>query len=457
MQRDMNLSKKKGPFGAYDIRGIVGETLDEPFAYKLGVSYSRHLCPDGPGDIVVGRDSRLSSESLTAAFEAGIVDAGCRVIDIGVVSTPLLSWYGQLPTLAGSAMVTASHLPYHHNGFKLSAALGVPLSSENGLKDIEANMDAPFEKVPGGSLERRDVTPDYIAELLKFLSLSRPMKIAVDAGGGPVAREISLLCEKAPQLEVVRLGFSADPTFSERASNPLEPNALQRLSQAVRGQCAFGIAFDGDGDRAVFVDENGDMVAPDVIMTLLSGQLLAIHEGATILHDLRCCRSVTENIEAKGGIAKRTRVGHSFIKSEMQASDAIFAGELSGHFYYRDMGFVDNAVRTMIELLNCMSKIDDSLSQAAAKCRSYVGSGEINLHVDDSSHAIQMLDQAFADAEKDYLDGISVSYADWWFNARSSQTESVLRITVGAVDQGRLDVQVQRVLSAITGNVHQKV
>jgi phosphomannomutase len=442
--------QKHSVFGAYDVRGIVGHDLDDAFARKLGCAFSRHACPDFRGTFVVGRDTRPSSATLKDSFAHGITSGGHHVIDIGVVTTPLVYWYGKLAGINGSCMITASHLPSHYNGFKLSGPNSAPLSREAGLGQIEKCLDESAETKPGGSVEVRDVTADYIAELSRHLSLSRPLKIAVDAGGGAIAREISMLAEPINQLQIVELGFEDDATFAYRSPNPLDDGALTRLSAAVGQGCDFGVAFDCDGDRAVFVDELGKMVTADAVGTLIASRLLESNPGRTILHDLRFCRSVGENIRAIGGTPLRTRVGHSFIKAEMRATKAIFAAELSGHYYYADLGYADNALRTLIEMINCVSRSSKPLSVMSRECSTYATSGEINLKLAEPSKALDVLDQAFDGASKDYLDGISVDYADWWFNARPSKTEGVLRITVGSVDESALESNINRVLTAIT-------
>jgi phosphomannomutase len=306
-----------------------------------------------------------------------------------------------------------------------------------------------------GSVERKNVRDLYVTDLAKYLQPGKPLRIAIDAGGGPLAQEIYTLTNTDPGLTVVPLGFEPDPNFTQRPSNPLDENGLDRLVAAVAANsCDFGVAFDGDGDRAVFVDEIGKAVSADAIIIMIAGRLLDSSKGGTVLYDLRCSRAVSERVSSYGGLPKRTRVGHSFIKAEMRAIPALFAGELSGHYYYADMSYSDNALRTFIEIINCVRSADKPLGQIAAECASYASSGEINLKMAEPSIALQCLENEFVDAtNKDYLDGISIDYADWWFNARISRTESLLRITVGSISQEHLDANIKRVLRAISSSV----
>ena len=276
------------------------------------------------------------------------------------------------------------------------------------------------------------------------------MRISLDAGNGAAGPELAALFASGKLVEIEELGMAADGDYSARPSNPLETGALARLSSTVRqSQSDFGVAFDGDADRAIFVDENGLMVPTDVILALVASRLLATAPGATVLYDLRCSRSVPEAISAAGGSALRTRVGNTFIKADMLKHQAIFAGELSGHYYYGDLSSSDNALRTAIELVNLVSCSPKRLSQLAADYMPYPTSGEINIEVSNVKELLAKLEDSFPKGEIDHLDGLSVAYGGWWFNARPSATEKVLRITAGATRHDILDQQIKLLLSHV--------
>jgi phosphomannomutase len=433
---------KKSPFGAYDIRGVYGDTITEAFAYSLGNAFSRHLGCDKL--IAVGHDSRLSSPSLAQALIAGIEAAGNKAESLGLASTPRVYWHGSLNQFAGSIAVTASHLSAKHNGFKICREQGIPISSEDGLKDIQNLMEkSEVQDFTTGSTKHEQAfkshgLSEYIALLKQFLKVEKRLKIVIDIGGSPVGEEISeLLIDDL--LEVELMDSAPDGNFSSRSPNPMDEGALDNLCSHVKENKAdFGVAFDGDGDRIVFVDEMGQMVAPDLITAVLSMQVLTKTPGAKIMYDLRSSRAVPEFIEKLGGVPLKCRVGHSFIKADMRRENIALAGELSSHYYWADLAYTDNAVKTLIEIINLLSQQKQSLSQLIQPLDIYPNSGEINFACSDVKGALELLQKNFSDAQFDFTDGITAEFSNWWFNARGSHTEPLLRLCIGAQNEGLL-------------------
>lgn len=443
------MSKKV--FGAYDIRGIYGQNIDCEFARQLGQSFGSYICPKSPGNFLVGHDARLSSPELADALCLGLSQAGHQVTNIGLASTPLIYWYGAEGGFDGSVTVTASHLPPQHNGFKLCRKGAETLSAEDGLPDIEKAMGQDKSASMAGQTSKIEAPLDkYISRLVSLSNSGKTIKVAVDGGTGVAGPEVKALFANLPNWHLVGIGLTPDGVFPERSPNPLDKGQLDHLIGKVREEgCSFGAAFDGDADRIVFVDEQGNVLSPDLATCLLSGHMLKASPGATVLYDLRASRVVPEYIATKGGIALRTCVGHSYIKRTMRQTQAVFAGELSGHFYFSDMHSTDNAMRALIEMMNLLSDTSQPLSALVAPLQKYASSGEINLHIDNVGEALARLESCFADGKQEKLDGLSVDYSGWWFNARASQTEPILRLTVEAEDKAALDQHVQQVLSCI--------
>jgi phosphomannomutase len=448
------MAARKKVFGAYDVRGLLDKEIDEAFAFDLGRAYGGFLCPGTTGLFLLGHDARPASPLLAKSFADGLARSGHDVALAGLASTPLINWYGSRPEFDGSVTVTASHLSGDYTGFKLSGREALPLSSEFGLKEIADGMESlAVGRIPErspGDITSIHILDSYVDHLKNYLRPEKSLRIALDAGNGAAGPELAGLFASCKAVEIVGLGMAADGDYSDRSSNPLEKGALARLAAAVQERrCDFGVAFDGDADRSIFVDENGQMVPTDVILALIASRLLAASPGATVLYDLRCSRSVPETISAAGGRALRTRVGNTFIRADMQKHRAIFAGELSGHYYYGDLSSSDNAVRTLIELVNLVSTSEKRLSRLTAEYTPYPTSGEINIEVNNIKELLVRLEDNFSGGEVDHLDGLSVAYGDWWFNARPSATEKVLRITAGAIRPQILDQQVKRLLNQI--------
>lgn len=426
-----------GVFKAYDVRGLYPEEINEDLAYAVGFHYRAILDEEDlsrGGQVVVSRDMRSSSPRLAAALSDGLRSAGLGVIDIGLATTPMN--YFAVGTLgaSGGIQVTASHNPTQYNGFKLSRRDAMPVSSDSGIGVIEGlvrSHPAPPPE-PEGPIQHRCVDVEYRAHVLRFLRHKEPrLKVAVDVANGMASLYQGLLEEL--NLDVVPLFFGLDGSFPNHEANPLKEENLQALKLAIgREGCAFGVAFDGDADRAIFVDEQGVTVGADLVTALLAPEILRRFPGAAIVYDIRSSWATREAIEAAGGVPVRERVGHSFMKATMRRLDAPFGGELAGHFYYKENYFADSSLITVVEVLNLLRARGQSLGELLTPLRSYAGTGEINFHVDDKEGMIRRLAESFRDGTIDYTDGISVEFADWWFNVRPSNTEPLLRLVLEA-------------------------
>lgn len=437
MPVDLTEGRLKRIFGAYDIRGVVGTDLDSSAVRAIARAFGEYICPDSPGHFLIGHDDRRSSAAFAEAASYGLRESGHMVTHIGLVSTPEVYWYGAAGGFDGSIAISASHLPPDYNGLKLCSRDALPLSSDHGLQDIAAILSRarrppvrPFNEAVRFFAPRAE----YAAEIRRHLKPARPLKIAVDAGNGMGGLATEAILAPFDQVELWRLNFHLDSKFPVRPSNPLEPGALDQLSAAVRAHgLDFGVAYDADADRAVAVDERGATLPADALGGLVALHRLKAEPGAAILHDLRMSRALPELIKAAGGRPVRSRVGHAFIKRAMREQKAVFALELSGHYYYADLHYIDNAQRTLVELINIVTAAGRPLSRLAEPFERYPTSGEINLKVKEREGLLAGLEAQYRDAKVDHLDGLSVDYPDWWFNARPSQTEPLLRINIGAL------------------------
>jgi phosphomannomutase len=439
-----------GIFKAYDVRGRYPGELNETIAWRIGSAFARYL---RSRRIVIGQDMRLSSPALAQAFMDGVLSAGCNVVDIGMVTTPLLYYALIAGGYDGGAMVTASHLPADMNGFKFCRQKAVPLSRDQGLPEIERMVSgglSPESSNPRGRYEARAVLEEYIDELARFILNPKSLNLVVDAGNGMVGPELSALFRRCPQWKVLTLYMEPDGRFPNHVANPLIAENTRALQQRVLTEKAdIGIAFDGDADRCGFIDEQGRRIREDLITAFISEYYLGIRRGEKILYDLRSSRTVPETIIRFGGIPIRSRVGHSFIKEKMRSENAVFAGELSGHYYYRDTGFTDNALFTMIQMLNFLAGRREPLSQMLAHFEKYCSTGEINLKAVLSDKIFRSLDERFLDAEKDRLDGLTVSFDSWWFNVRASNTEPLIRLNLEANTRALMEEKRDEVLGII--------
>ena len=430
---------------AYDIRGLVPDELDADLAHAVGVAFVEVV---GADRVVVGHDMRPSSPELVAAFVDGATGRGADVVHIGLASTDELYFASGALNCPG-AMFTASHNPARYNGIKLCRAGAAPVGQDSGLGEIRARLERgdhapPRETGRRGRVERRDVLDDYARHLRSLVDLSRirPLTVVVDAGNGMGGHTVPVVLAGLP-IRLVPLYFELDGSFPNHEADPLNPANLRDLQAAVRDTGAdVGLALDGDADRCFVVDERGELVSPSVITALIAVRELARHPGALVIHNLITSRVVPEIVREHGGTAIRTRVGHSFIKATMAETGAVFGGEHSGHFYFRDFWRADSGLLAALHTLAALGEQPDPLSRLVARYSRYVGSGEINTAVSDQSATLAMLRDRFArldGARVDDLDGLTVDTADWWFNVRPSNTEPLLRLNVEAADRPTME------------------
>jgi phosphomannomutase len=440
-------------FGAYDIRGIVGKEIDSLMVRDISRAFGEYLCSQRIGHFLIGHDNRWSSAAFAEAASFGLREYGHKVTHIGLASTPLIYWYGAEGGFDGSIAISASHLPPNYNGLKLCTRDALPLSSEHGLPEIADILRKPWSAPSHQCGEVvRYVSPlaEYAREIRRHLKPVRPLRVAVDAGNGLGGMATEVVFAPIDTVELWRLNFHQDSKFPARPSNPLEPAALDQLASVVKKHgLDFGLAFDGDADRAIVVDEQGKMVLPDAIGGLIAVYTLKIAPGATILHDLRVSRAIPERIKAADGQSVRSRVGHAFIKRAMREHNAIFAMELSGHYYYADLHYTDSGQRTLVELINIVSAENKPLSSLVKPFEIYPTSGEINLEVTDRAGLLAGLEARHRDGKLDHLDGVSVDYPDWWFNVRPSNTESLVRINIGAINAATLGEKRRSLLNEV--------
>lgn len=439
---------------AYDIRGVVGDTIDEDLAERVGAAFAQILTREGERTIAVGHDMRPSSPSLSAAFARGAAAAGMQVIELGLTSTDELYFAAGTLGCAG-AMFTASHNPAQYNGIKLCRVGARPVSTATGLGEIRELLAAGFAPGQGGagSVEKRDLLPDYARYLRELVPVpaNRALTVAVDAANGMAGLTVPAVLS---DMDVRPLYFELDGTFPNHEANPLDPKNLVDLQRFVVEQGAdIGLAFDGDADRCFVVDERGEPVSPSAITALIASRTLAQYPGATIIHNLITSRAVPEIVEELGGTPVRTRVGHSYIKAEMAERGARFGGEHSAHYYFADFFNADSGLVAALHVLAALQEHDGPLSELMAQFNRYEASGEINSQVEDQKEATQRVIDAFADraADVDYLDGVTVSLKDSkaWFNVRASNTEPLLRLNVEAPTRGEADALVEEILGLI--------
>ncbi len=424
-----------GIFKAYDVRGIYGEDLNDSIAYMIGRAAALYL--NAP-EIAVGRDMRLSSPQLATALMRGITDQGVNAIDLGMTTTDELYFAVGKFNFPAGVMITASHNPGKYNGMKFCRAQAFPISLESGLADIrdlaiKGNFPQPAQK---GQIIQRDVTEEYIQHALSFIDVSKikPLKVVIDAGNGMAGMIMPRVFEHLP-CTLIPLYFELDGNFPNHPASPIEPENMVDLQNKVREVGAdLGAAFDGDADRMFPVDEKGDLVDGSMVTAIVSQSLLQKHPGSTILYNLIVSKSVPELIKRLGGNPVRTRVGHSYIKAEMRRLNAIYGGEHSGHFYFRDNWFADSGLIAFLITLELVSVENKPLSQLLQPLDKGVRSGEINSKVSDVQGKLKALEEHFSKGAQnvDHLNGLTIEYPDWWFNVRPSNTEPLLRLNVEA-------------------------
>jgi phosphomannomutase len=441
-------------FKAYDVRGLVPQELDESVAEAVGAAFVRLT---GAKTLVTLHDMRATSEPLAAALGRGAAAQGADVIHGGLGSTDMAYYASGFLDIPG-AMITASHNPARYNGIKLCKAGAKPVGIETGLAEIKqlvVDGVPAYDGVPG-TVTRRDLLPGYTEYLRKLVDLSgiRPLKVVVDAGNGMGGYTVPTMFEGLP-LAVVPLYFELDGSFPHHEANPIDPENLRDLQQAVLDhQADIGLAFDGDADRCFVVDERGELVSPSVLTALIASRELAREPGATVIHNLITSRGVQEQIAEHGGTPVRTRVGHSFIKAKMAETNAVFGGEHSGHFYFRDFWFADSGMLAALHTLAALGHDDRPLSEILADFTRYAASGEINSEVSDQAGITARVKEIYGarpGVTTDELDGLTVNGDTWWFNLRPSNTEPLLRLNVEAADAAAMAALRDEVLGLVRG------
>ncbi len=437
-------------FKAYDIRGIYPEELDEKTAWKIGAAFARFL---GAKKLVVGRDMRTMAPSIEKAAVEGILSTGCDVLRIGLSSTPMAYFaIGKLPC-DGGMNVTASHNPPQYIGFKLCREGARPLSGDTGIQKIREMVESLPEggAAPGrGEVTEVDVREDYVKHVLSFAEEIRPMTICVDYANGMGAYVIPRILDALPQVKVHALYDELDGTFPNHEANPLKEENLEDLRKLVLETGAdLGVEFDGDADRCAFMDGAGKVVSSDLITAILARDLLEKHPGKGILYDIRSSRVVPEEIRRLGGRPVRERVGHSFMKETMRREDCAGGGELSGHYYFADNYFSDSGIIALIKIMNVLTKEGKTLKEVADALRKYPSTGEINFRVEDKEGLMKKLAEVYKDGKQDWLDGITVSYPDWWFNVRPSNTEPYLRLVLEADNEELLEKKKKELIALL--------
>jgi phosphomannomutase len=434
-------------FKAYDIRGVYPTELDEDVARRIGLGFATFTAA---ARVVVGHDMRTSSPDLSDAFIDGVASGGAGVVDVGLVSTDALYYASGVLDLPG-AMFTASHNPARYNGLKLSRNQAAPIASDTGLDEIRKLAEQADEQIASGEAEQHDVLSDYAAHCRSFVDLDslRPLKVAVDAGNGMAGRTVPIVFDPLP-FEVLPLYFDLDGTFPNHPANPIEPANVADLQRAVlESNCDVGLAFDGDADRVFLVDEKAQVISGSLTTALVAQRLLNKWPGAGIIYNLICSWAVPEVIEENGGRPIRTRVGHSFIKQVMAETGAIFGGEHSGHYYFKDNYRADSGMIAALLVLEALSEAESPLSEALQPFQRYAASGEINSEVADQAGTLEKLAEEYGDGKQDRSDGLTVEYEDWWFNCRASNTEPLLRLNLEARTQDLMENQRDEVLNII--------
>lgn len=418
-----------GIFKAYDIRGIYGDSLTDAIMLNIGRAFATFLkCKRA----IVGRDMRPHSIPLFEAMSAGLTLQGVDVVDIGLCSTPMLYYAtGKLEGDAG-VMITASHNPGEWNGAKMTRESAIPISGATGIRDIERIINEnSYDEAAGtrGTISQHDIGAEYNGHVRMRANLGRPIRLAVDMANGMGIVEARTL---EGIIEMDAIFDELDGTFPNHEANPLKADTYETLQAMVAvGSYDFGIAFDGDADRVGFVDEKGNIVPMDIITALVARDILTRQQGV-IFYDLRSSWAVKEVIEERGGTPMMSRVGHAFIKQQMRDNDALFAGELSGHYYFKDNYFTESSSMAVISVANIVSRADQPLSELVKPIQRYVASGEINSAVPDAEAVLARIRNRYSDGRQFDLDGISVEYDDWWLNVRASNTEPLIRLNVEA-------------------------
>ncbi len=447
-------------FKAYDVRGIYGEEIDEDLAWKIGHACGQFLRSllsgyergqSSMNRLVVGRDMRPHSEPLVAAVIEGITASGTGCVDVGMVDTPMVYFAINHLETCGGIQVTASHNPIEYNGFKISGTRARPVGGNTGLNEIQHIVSAVRRMPKSASMAPRDsvdLWDDYRKHVLKFLRTPRRLKVVLDASNGMGGVMVPKVFANA-DVEIIPLNFEVGGEFAH-PPNPLIEANLQMTKDAVLAEKAdLGICMDGDADRCMFIDERGQTVRCDLMTALIGRYFLADNPGAMVAYDLRSSRAVAEEIRAAGGVPRRERVGHAFMKKAMADGHGLFAGELSGHFYFRDNYNCDSGAIAFATALTVISSQNGAFSELVAPLKRYSHSGEINFDVADKDEKMKEIAERFSDSEVDWLDGVTCQYEDWWCNVRPSNTEPLLRLSLEAADDAMMREKVELLKSML--------
>ncbi len=440
-------------FKAYDVRGLYPAQLDEDGAYRIGRAYVEHFEPKA---IAVGRDMRLSSPAMSRAAVDGSADGGADVVDLGLVGTEMLYHAVAELGLDGGICVTASHNPKEYTGMKIVRRGALPVGGDSGLAEIRGLAEAGFAQVERrGEVRPEDVWSGFVSKVLSFVDPAKiiPLRVVVDAANGMAGVMLPPILERLPQLDVVRSYFEPDGSFPNHEPNPLLPENREFIVAKVREKRAdLGVAYDGDADRCFFVDDTGEFVPGDFVTALLAEAMLETSPGEKVIYDVRASRAVPETIERAGGVPLINRVGHAFIKQRMRKEDAVFAGEVSAHYYFRDFSQADSGMVPFLLMLELLSRRARKLSEILAPYRErFFLTGEINTRVSDVPLKLQELKERYTaeGGRISHLDGISIDFDDWHFNVRPSNTEPLLRLNLEALSQERMVEKRDEVLELI--------
>ncbi len=433
---------------AYDVRGVVPDDFDEAIATRIGAAFAAFVDTD---EVIVGHDCRISSPMIRDALIKGITGQGVNVRLIGEIPTDLLYYASGVLALPG-VVITASHNPGEYNGLKFCQPGAAPIGDETGLRDIRAMAEAGLEPGPTiGVVTVSDLTSGYVDHVMAVTAAESigALRVAVDGGNGMAGAVLPAVFDRIG-AEMIPLYLEPDGTFPNHPADPLRPENLVDLTELVKTERAdLGVAFDGDADRAFFIDDHAAPLPGSTTTAIIAKWFLTSNPGSSIVHNLICSKAVPETVEAAGGVAVRTRVGHSYIKQVMADSGAIFGGEHSGHYYFRDNYRADSGIMAMLVLLRVLSDSGVPLSELRTRYEPYAQSGEINFKVRDVAAAGESVAAAFVGYEQDRLDGLTVDLGDRWFNVRPSNTEPVLRLNVEAPDTEAVDDLVAQVSSII--------
>lgn len=442
----------KDIFKSYDIRGLYPSELDGETVYRVARATAEHFSLN---TVAIGRDMRASSPSLLAELVRGFTESGVNVIDLGLASTPMVYFASSRLSVDAGVALTASHNPGEYAGMKICLRDAVPVGLATGLADIrDRTLEGDFSTAEKpGSVKEEDIKPEYLSHLASFLELGeKKFTIAIDTANAMGILELPVFEQFEDNLSLVRLYDDMDRAFTCHEANPLKTETLDELREKVKESGAdIGFAYDGDADRIGFVDETGEVVPMDLMTALIAREVLEKKPGATILYDLRSSRAVREVIEESGGRAVECQVGHANIKRMMREEKAVFAGELSGHYYFEENSMAEASTLAAIMPLNLMAETGKPLSELVADIRRYHHSGEINSEVEDKDAILAALEDKYSDGEIGHLDGLKVDYADWWFNVRPSNTEPLLRLNLEAKTPELLAEKQAELLAIIRG------